>query len=95
MPLKCGDPLRTQVGRCLIRVTLNHPGDPGPGPNNWQNYPVFTSVVSDGTNATVQGKLHGRADTVFQLEFFASSAECPSYRPCTGGQVFPNRFLAL
>jgi len=44
------------------------------GANGLQNYPVLTSVVSDGTSTTIQGTLDSTANTVFHVEFFTNLA---------------------
>ncbi|HZL37389.1 MAG TPA: Calx-beta domain-containing protein, partial [Tepidisphaeraceae bacterium] len=56
----------------LDGVTPNDPGDADTGNNNLQNYPVLTSVVTDGIHASISGTLNSTADTVFQLQFFVN-----------------------
>ena len=56
-------------------VTPNDPGDGDSGPNNLQNFPVFTSAVSSGAGTTLEGILTSTPNTEFTLEFF-SSMEC-------------------
>jgi hypothetical protein len=48
--------------------------DPGPGPNDLQNYPVITSAISGGGNVMLSGTLDSVASTSFHLEFFSSPA---------------------
>jgi len=55
-------------------VTPNDAGDPDPGPNNLQNFPVLTSAVSAGGSTTVAGTLNSTASTTFRVEFFSNSA---------------------
>jgi hypothetical protein len=59
-------------------VTPNHPVGTGTGPNNLQNFPVLTSVVSTGTSTVIQGTLNSTPETSFRLEFFANDAADPS-----------------
>ena len=40
------------------------------GPNNLQNYPVVTSVISGGGNTNIQGSLNSAPNTTFRVEFF-------------------------
>jgi hypothetical protein len=37
------------------------------------NFPVLTSVTSDGTNTTITGTYNGLANTTYRIEFFSSS----------------------
>jgi uncharacterized repeat protein (TIGR01451 family) len=54
--------------------TPNHaPGTPGP--NNYQNYPVLSSAVSDGSATTVAGSLSESPSTQYLLQFFSSPTE--------------------
>jgi Bacterial Ig-like domain (group 3) len=48
------------------------------GPNNFQNFPVLTSVTTAGGVATIQGTLNSAENTTFRLEFFANAAGDPS-----------------
>ena len=44
------------------------------GANNLQNYPLLTSVLSDGSSAVViGGSINTTASTVYRIEFFASA----------------------
>ncbi len=57
--------------------TNNH--QPGtPGPNNYQNYPVLLSALSDGKTTTVQGTLYSLPNTNYLIQFFASPSESAS-----------------
>lgn len=52
---------------------VNNPNDNcdvDTGPNNLQNYPVITSVISGGGNTNIQGSLNSAASTTFRIEFF-------------------------
>ncbi|MEO6025233.1 MAG: hypothetical protein ABIR79_00005 [Candidatus Binatia bacterium] len=53
-------------------VTANDACDPDGGPNGLQNYPVITTVVSDGAGTTISGSLDSVSSTAFRVEFFAS-----------------------
>jgi hypothetical protein len=55
-------------------ASTNDPGDADTGANNAQNYPVLTSVSSNGSDTTVVGTLNSTPNTSFRLEFFQSSA---------------------
>ena len=58
--------------------TANHPWppgvSPGSGPNNYQNYPVLTSAVTNGaTNQSeITGTLNAAPSTNFIIQFFAN-----------------------
>jgi titin len=60
-------------------VTPNHPVNPTPGPNNWQNYPVLNSVVTSyGTSTTtITMSLHSAVSTRFRIEFFSNPTADP------------------
>ena len=55
-------------------VTYNDIGD-GDGANNFQNYPILTSITYGGASTTVAGVLDSTASTVFDVDFYAG-AEC-------------------
>lgn len=55
-------------------VTPNDPGDSDPGPNNMQNFPVITSVTTNGTQTTITGTLNSTPNTTFSVNFYSSSA---------------------
>lgn len=50
--------------------TPNDDGDRDDGPNNLQNFPVLTSVLT-GEGTTIEGMLNSTPDTEFMLEFYA------------------------
>jgi hypothetical protein len=54
--------------------TPNDHCDVDTGPNDLQNYPVITSVMSGGGNVTLSGTLDSVANTAFRVEFFSSPA---------------------
>lgn len=51
-------------------VSPNDPGDPDTGPNNLQNFPVPTGVISGGGLTVVAGTLNSKSNTTYRLEFF-------------------------
>ena len=53
-------------------VTPNDPGDADTGGNDMQNFPLFTSVTT-GATTHVQGVLHSKASTVYDLDFYANA----------------------
>jgi hypothetical protein len=53
-------------------VTPNDPQDPDVGPNDFQNYPVLTSVSLSGSTATISGTLNSTPNSTFVLDFFVS-----------------------
>jgi uncharacterized repeat protein (TIGR01451 family) len=59
-------------------VTLNTPCGPHTGPNNFQNFPVLTSVSSSGGNTAITGLLNSLPGTRFYIEFFSNSTGNPS-----------------
>ncbi|MGH9838271.1 MAG: hypothetical protein ACREEM_05760 [Blastocatellia bacterium] len=59
-------------------VTPNDSGDADPGPNNLQNFPALTSIITGSGNTTIQGTLNSAANTAFRLEFFSNAACDPS-----------------
>ena len=59
-------------------VTANDLNDPDTGANNFQNFPVLTSIISVGSNTTIQGSLNSTPNTMFQIDFYTSSALDPS-----------------
>jgi hypothetical protein len=59
-------------------VTPNDPGDPDFGYNNFQNFPVITSVTGDNSQTTITGTLNSKPNTLYAINFFSSSACDPS-----------------
>jgi hypothetical protein len=59
-------------------VTPNDPNDPDTGPNNLQNFPVLTSVMSIGNSTTIQGSLNSTPNNAFQIDFYSNAAVDPS-----------------
>jgi parallel beta-helix repeat protein len=54
-------------------VTPNDVGDADTGPNNLQNNPVLTSVVSSGASTVITGLLNSTPSTPFIIEFFSNA----------------------
>ncbi len=54
-------------------VTANDTGDGDTGPNDLQNFPVLTSVSTDGSNLNLIGTFNSTASTTYRIEFFAST----------------------
>src|SRR5439155_9533578 len=59
-------------------VTANDVNDVDAGANNLQNFPVLTSVTTNGGSTFVGGTLNSGANTTFTLDLFASSSCDPS-----------------
>ncbi len=59
-------------------VTLNDPCDADGGPNNFQNFPVITSVTNSGGLTSIKGHLNSVANTRYRIEFFANDSTDPS-----------------
>jgi len=64
----------------------NNTGDADTGANNLQNFPVITSVVSNGGTTTIKGTLDSAFSTQFRLEFFSNTA--PNASGFGEGQTF-------
>ncbi len=63
------------LGIALSNDGVTPNGTAGPGPNQYQNYPVLDSAITDGTAAiTIDGTLSGTALADYRIEFFASSS---------------------
>ncbi len=59
-------------------VTPNDPGDGDTGPNNLQNFPVISSVSSNGAQTTITGTLNSTPNDQFSVDFYSSSSCDPS-----------------
>jgi hypothetical protein len=55
-------------------VTPNDSGDIDFGFNNFQNFPLITSVTANSTQTTITGALNSAPNTTFTINFYASSA---------------------
>jgi titin len=54
-------------------VTANTPGSPHSGPNDLQSFPVLNQAHLAGAVLFVSGTLNSQANSLFRVEFFASS----------------------
>jgi len=54
-------------------VTPNDAGDVDGGPNNRQNFPLITSVVSAAGQTTITGTINSTPNTTFALDFYANA----------------------
>ncbi len=68
-------------------VTPNDAGDVDAGPNNRQNFPLITSVVSTAGQTTIAGTLNSTPNTTFILDFYAN-AVCDSSANGEGAKPF-------
>ena len=68
-------------------VTPNDAGDVDGGPNNRQNFPLITSVVSAAGQTTIAGTLNSTPNTTFILDFYAN-AVCDSSGNGEGAKPF-------
>lgn len=59
-------------------VTPNDVNDSDSGPNQLQNFPVLTTVMSTSTSTTIQGSLKSIPNTAFQIDFYSNAAVDPS-----------------
>ncbi len=59
-------------------VTANDGNDGDTGPNQLQNFPVITSVLSSATLTTILGSLKSIPNTTFSVDFYSNSAVDPS-----------------
>jgi len=59
-------------------VTPNDATDADSGPNNLQNFPVITTVLSSANSTTIQGSLKSIPLTTFQIDFYSNAAVDPS-----------------
>lgn len=68
-------------------VTPNDTGDVDDGPNNRQNFPLITSVVSTAGQTTITGTLNSTPNTTFILDFYVN-AVCDSSGHGEGAKLF-------
>lgn len=54
-------------------VTANDAADSDSGPNNFQNFPVLSQAVTNGSATTVSGSLSSTASASFIIEFFSNA----------------------
>jgi hypothetical protein len=55
-------------------VTANDAGDSDTGPNDFQNFPVLTSAITNGATTTIQGTLNSLASQQYTIQFFTNTA---------------------
>jgi len=53
-----------------LGLDYNDDGDGDAGPNNYQNYPILTSVTYGASTTTVAGTLNSAAATTFDVDFY-------------------------
>jgi uncharacterized repeat protein (TIGR01451 family) len=61
-------------------VTANDLGDADVGPNDFQNYPVLSTVFSSGGSSVVSGTLNSTENTTFTVDFYSNAVADPSGR---------------
>lgn len=59
-------------------VTPNDAGDPDSGPNGLQNFPILSSVGSNGVQTRFVGSLNSEANQTYRIEFFLAGGCDPS-----------------
>jgi hypothetical protein len=62
-------------------ATANDPGDADGGPNGLQNFPVLSAVSRTSDSTTLDGTLQGQPDTLYDVQFYTSTACTPSSLP--------------
>jgi photosystem II stability/assembly factor-like uncharacterized protein len=67
-------------------ITANDPSDPDTGANNRQNFPVLSSVTSNGST-TIVGSLNSKPGTAFVIDFYVNTA-CDDSGSGEGAQFF-------
>lgn len=72
--------------------TQNDAGDGDEGSNNLQNFPVLTSVTSDGVNTTVKGSLKSKPSTTYTIDFYLNTA-CDASGYGEGARFFSSKKL--
>jgi photosystem II stability/assembly factor-like uncharacterized protein len=77
------------IDAALVGVTPNDLNDPDTGANNVQNFPLLSSVASDGVSTTIQGTLNSTPNTTFRIDFYSNGACDPSGNG-EGAQVMGN-----
>jgi uncharacterized repeat protein (TIGR01451 family) len=58
--------------------TPNHQPGSGPGPNDFQNYPILSAPVSNGQSTTLSGTLLGQPSSAYTVQVFWSPQADPS-----------------
>ena len=70
----------------------NDPGDPDPGPNELQNWPLLTSAAVGNGETKVEGILNSHPNTTYLLEFFGNGA-CDGSGFGEGQNLLADRFV--
>jgi CSLREA domain-containing protein len=73
--------------------TPNDPGDADVGANEYQNYPVLTSVSHSGGQTTVDGTLDSHPLTRYLLQFFRNDVCDQPYQHGEGQDLIAERFV--
>ncbi|HKO45253.1 MAG TPA: Calx-beta domain-containing protein [Pyrinomonadaceae bacterium] len=68
-------PLNSAVSNGVNPNDLN---DADTGSNNFQNFPLLTSVSPNGGGTSIQGSLNSTPNTIFQIDFYSNVACDPS-----------------
>jgi hypothetical protein len=55
-------------------VTPNDVNDADSGPNQRQNFPVITTVLSSANSTTIQGTLNSIPNSTFQIDFYSNAS---------------------
>ena len=59
-------------------VTPNDNRDLDTGPNNLQNFPIITSISSNGGSTNIKGSLNSSPSSQFRIDFYSNAACDPS-----------------
>ncbi len=73
-----GIALGVDVSGVIFPPRTNDPGDADDGPNNFQNYPLVSSVVLSAGGAMVNGTLNSQPSTAYAIEFFSNVSLDPA-----------------
>jgi len=69
-------------------VTVNDAGDGDAGPNDYQNFPLITSLTYGVSDTTVEGILNSTASTIFDLDFYSNPPCAPRPQEFVEGQTY-------
>ncbi len=75
-------------------VTPNDPGDSDFGYNNFQNFPVITSVTGNSSETTIAGTLNSTPNTSFTINFYSNSS-CDASGYGEGAQQFGQSAIGI
>ncbi len=59
-------------------VTLNHPGGPISGPNNYQNFPVLVHALTFAGSTVITGTLNSAANSTYTIQLFDNPTADPT-----------------